>query len=133
MWIFLCDSFLSIVDRGAPSGQTLLVRARRRGDIERVFPGAAVVENAGTDYAFRARIDREQVALTMAEQVSEIRYPNFKARRPCATTSGTKPTWTRGRRWCASRTARCAEVLLYATLEIKRRASAQCLAYRARR
>jgi len=79
MWIFLSDSFLSIVDKGDPTGQSLLVRARRRGDIERVFPDAEVVENAGTDYAYRARIDREQVALAMAEQVRGIRYPNFKA------------------------------------------------------
>lgn len=78
MWIFLSDSFLSIVDKGDPAGQTLLVRARRHGDIERVFPGADVVEGRGTDYRYRARIDREQVALAMAEQVRAIRYPNFK-------------------------------------------------------
>ncbi len=29
MWICLNDSFLSIVDKGDPSGATLLVRARR--------------------------------------------------------------------------------------------------------
>lgn len=78
MWIFLSDSFLSVVDKGDPSGQTLLVRARRRGDIERVFPSADIIENAGTDYRYRARIDREQVALAMAEQVRAIRYPNYK-------------------------------------------------------
>lgn len=79
MWIFLSNSFLSVVDKGDPSGATLLVRARRRNDIEAVFPDAAVVENAGTDYQFRARIDREQVALAMAEQVRGIQYGNFKA------------------------------------------------------
>ncbi|MBP7657936.1 MAG: hypothetical protein KA742_15505 [Pseudoxanthomonas sp.] len=78
MWIFLSDSFLSIVDKGDPSGATLLVRARRRGDIEAVFPGAEVVEGAGTDYRYHARIDRDQVALAMAEQVRAIRYPNYK-------------------------------------------------------
>lgn len=78
MWIFLSDSFLSVVDKGDPSGQTLLVRARRRGDIERVFPSADIIENAGTDYRYRARIDREQVALAMAEQVRAIQYPNYK-------------------------------------------------------
>jgi len=79
MWIFLSDSFLSVVDKGDPSGQTLLVRARRRGDIERAFPDAEVVENAGTDYRYRARIDREQVALAMAEQVRGVKYQNFKS------------------------------------------------------
>ena len=79
MWIFLSDSFLSIVDKGDPSGATLLVRARRRGDIEAVFPGAEVVEGAGTDYRYRARIDRDQVADAMARQVERIRYGNFKS------------------------------------------------------
>ncbi|MNC03812.1 hypothetical protein D3C76_1116260 [compost metagenome] len=78
MWIFLKNSFLSIVDKGDPTGQTLLVRARRKGDIERVFPDAQVIEGGGTDYAFRASIDREQVAQTMADQVRAIRTPNFK-------------------------------------------------------
>lgn len=79
MWIFLSNSFLSIVDKGDPSGATLLVRARRRGDIEAVFPNAEVIENAGTDYRYRARIDRDQVALAIAEHVRGIRHCNFKS------------------------------------------------------
>lgn len=79
MWIFLSDSFLSIVDKGDPAGQTLLVRARRHGDIEAVFPDAEVVEGRGTDYRYRARIDREQVAQAIAEQVRGVKYQNFKA------------------------------------------------------
>lgn len=78
MWVFLRDSFLSIVDKGDDTGQTLLVRARRAGDIETVFPDAEVIEGAGCDYAFRARIDREQVAQAMADQVRAVTYPNFK-------------------------------------------------------
>jgi len=50
MWIFLNNAFLSIVDKGG-DGSTLLVRAR---------------------------IDRETVALAMAEVVKGIRYSNFK-------------------------------------------------------
>lgn len=79
MWIFTSDSFLSVVDKGDPSGATLLVRARRKGDIERVFPGAEVIEGAGTDYRYRARIDREAVAQAMAEAVRNVRYGNFKS------------------------------------------------------
>lgn len=78
MWIMLNDSFLSIVDKGDPTGQTLLVRARKAGDIERVFPEAAVQTGGGTDYKFRARIDREHVATKIAESVRNIRYSNFK-------------------------------------------------------
>ena len=78
MWIFLSDSFLSIVDKGG-DGSTLLVRARLAGDIERAFPQAEVIEGAGTDYRYRARIDREQVALRVADAVRGINYPNFKS------------------------------------------------------
>lgn len=78
MWIFTPDSFISVVDKGDPSGNTLLVRARQKGDIERLFPGAEVQQGGGTDYAFRARIDREEVALRMADEVRGIRYVNFK-------------------------------------------------------
>ena len=79
MWIFLSGSFLSVVDKGDKSGKTLLVRARRKCDIEHVFPKADVVEGAGTDYRYRARIDREEVALRMADEVRGISYPNFKS------------------------------------------------------
>jgi hypothetical protein len=79
MWIFSSDSFISIVDKGDSSGQTLLVRGRRKGDIERAFPDAEVIEGGGTDYRYRARIDREEVALRMADAVRGISYPNFKS------------------------------------------------------
>jgi hypothetical protein len=79
MWIFLSNSFLSIVDKGDTSGQTLLVRARKAGDIEAVFPNAEVIEGIGTDYQYRARIDREYVAQVIADQVRSIQYPNFKS------------------------------------------------------
>ena len=78
MWIFLGNSMLSIVDKGG-DGSTLLVRARRREDLTRVFPKAKIQAGGGTDYPFRARIDREEVALRVAEAVRDIHYPNFKA------------------------------------------------------
>lgn len=79
MWIFLSSSFISIVDKGDETGKTLLVRARSKGDIERVFPSAEVVEGAGTDYRFRARIDREEVAQRIADEARNTRYSNFKS------------------------------------------------------
>jgi len=79
MWIFSSDSFISIVDKGDSSGQTLLVRGRCKGDIERAFPDAEVIEGGGTDYRYRARIDREVVAQRMADAVRDISYPNFKS------------------------------------------------------
>jgi hypothetical protein len=78
MWIFLNNAFLSIVDKGG-DGSTLLVRARKLGDIESVFPDAQVTTTPNNDYRFRARVDREAVAAALAEAVRQINYPNFKA------------------------------------------------------
>lgn len=79
MWIFTSDSFISVVDKGDPSRKTLLVRARKSGDIERLFPLAKVQIGGGTDYQYRARIDREAVAQVVAEQVRNITCSNFKS------------------------------------------------------
>ena len=85
MWLFLSNSFLSIVDpEGAydgsagPVSPTLLVRARIKGDIEAVFPEAKVNETPHRDYRFRAMIDRKTVAAAMAAQVMNLGAGNFK-------------------------------------------------------
>lgn len=78
MWVCLNNAFLSIVNKGGDGGD-LLVRARRRGDIERVFPDAAVVEREGTDYEFRAHVSKAVVASAMVDLVQEIDYSNFKS------------------------------------------------------
>lgn len=79
MWIFLSSGFLSVVaDKADPSGDRLLVRARRAGHIESVFPEAEVFSVAGADYAFRAWIPRVRVAQACQEHVQAIDYVNFK-------------------------------------------------------
>jgi hypothetical protein len=78
MWIFTPTSFLSIVDKGG-DGTTLLVRARRRGEIEAVFPDAVVESTPRNDYLYRSRIDRERVAQVMAESIRNLHHNNFKA------------------------------------------------------
>jgi hypothetical protein len=77
MWIFLNDSFLSIVTRGQDP-HLLLVRGRCKGDIERVFPQASVEETPKADYRFRAVIPREEVSQALTRAVMEIDYGNFK-------------------------------------------------------
>jgi hypothetical protein len=77
MWLCLPDAFLSIVHKECADDE-LLVRARRRGDIERVFPHAKVVVNRNTDYMFRARVKRTDVADALMTQAATIDYPNFK-------------------------------------------------------
>lgn len=81
MWIHLNDAFFSIVaDPARP--EDLLVRARVRGDIERLFPLAIVTETPHRDYRFRAWIPRLTFAAAIAERVAETSYPNFKASVP---------------------------------------------------
>lgn len=80
MWIFLSDAFLSVVaDKDDPSGPRLLVRSRREGDIERVFPEAEVATTPGADYRFRAWLPRERVAAVLTQQVENLAYTNFKS------------------------------------------------------
>jgi hypothetical protein len=70
--------FLSVVRKDCAPGQ-LLVRARREGDIERVFGSHVEVErNTTADYLFRARIPEEEVAKVMRREVLNISYGNFK-------------------------------------------------------
>ena len=77
MWLFLSDGFLSIVaDRD--SKDKLLVRSRVAGHIEAVSPSAVVFQDAGSDYQYRALINRKTVSLAVAKQLEGIVYDNFK-------------------------------------------------------
>lgn len=90
MWIYLTDAFLSIIDpdkvsgrhrKSEPLGLYLLVRARFKGDLERVFGAECaphVVETEDRDYRFRLTVKREIVAGKIAGQIREIDYGNFK-------------------------------------------------------
>lgn len=78
MWVFINDAFYSIVDPSRGSGDKLLVRARFPGDIKRNFPNAVEVQLPNRDYAYRAEVDRNQVAAVIANHVANIKYDNFK-------------------------------------------------------
>jgi len=77
MWLCFNNSFVSIVDKGDKPG-FLCVRARRSGDIEKVFPGADVKRTPGNDYLFRAYVNRKVVAQTVADRLLDLDYSNFK-------------------------------------------------------
>lgn len=77
MWICLNQAFLSIVNH-PEDPDLLLVRARRPGDIEHVFPEATVLRMPGRDYLYRAAIERAKVGSVLASQAPKIDYPNFK-------------------------------------------------------
>ncbi len=77
MWLFLPESFLSIV-KHKQDNNILVVRARRPGDIEKLFPRAKVVTIPGRDYQFRAEVHRIDVANAIHAQVMEMEHTNFK-------------------------------------------------------
>ena len=77
MWVFLNDAMFSFVQDRVNANE-LVCRARVRGDIEKVFPGADVKESTESDYRFRAWIKREVVATAMKNEVDRINYFNFK-------------------------------------------------------
>jgi hypothetical protein len=78
MWIMLNDAFFSIVSKDCPRG-SLLVRARRPGDIEKVFGRRVKVERStDSDYLFRAAIPREDVDAAILGELRRIDYANFK-------------------------------------------------------
>lgn len=77
MWVILTDCFFSIVEKDCARNE-LLVRARRPGDIQKVFPKANVRRTPKDDYLFRAAIKRDDVMLAMENEVRRINYPNFK-------------------------------------------------------
>ena len=57
MWVFLNNSFLSIVENRNNKDE-LLVRSRIKGDIEKVFPDSDVFEMESSDYKYRSYIKK---------------------------------------------------------------------------
>lgn len=78
MWICLSDAFLSIVSKDCPPN-SLLVRARRAGDIERVFGTHVIItRSTDSDYLYRATIETAEVAEAIDREICTIDYGNFK-------------------------------------------------------
>ena len=77
MWVCLNDAFFSIIEDDLDPG-VLIVRARVKGHIEKVFPKVKVTILPERDYRFRCSVDRETVAQAMATEVRRIDYHNFK-------------------------------------------------------
>lgn len=77
MWVFTNQSFLSVVQHRNDSN-TLLVRSRIAGDIERAIPTAEVFEGDCCDYRYRAFVPRAAFVEFLDRSVEEIDYVNFK-------------------------------------------------------
>src|ERR1700722_17201809 len=77
MWIMTKNGYLSIVSKDCGPAE-LLVRARRAGDIEKVFPNAKVTRQTDRDYLYWAILPRDVVKQALAAMIDLIDYPNFK-------------------------------------------------------
>jgi hypothetical protein len=77
MYIAMSDCFLSVVSKYCGPDE-LLVRARRPGDIEKVFPDAKVNTYRKHDYLYAAIIGKAVVAEAIATEVRRIDYERFK-------------------------------------------------------
>ena len=78
MWIMLNDAFLSVVKKDCKDDE-LLVRARRPGDIEKIFGReVTVMRSLDSDYLFRSVIKRDVVTRAIQNEVLRIDYGNFK-------------------------------------------------------
>jgi hypothetical protein len=73
MWIFTKQGFISIKQHKDDLDK-LLIRARVKGDLEKMFPGCKVIANVGTHYKFRTTVDRTAVASQIANAVLDIDY-----------------------------------------------------------
>lgn len=77
MWLCLNDCFISIVKKDCARDE-LMVRARRPGDIEKLFPEAIVTEYTASDYHYRAAVKVDAIGAALVAELARVTYSNFK-------------------------------------------------------
>lgn len=75
MWIYMNNSFLSIVESDELH---LTVCAHRQEDIGRIFPDIEICETPERDYRYRAVLQRRYAAIAIAQHIMRIGYCNLK-------------------------------------------------------
>jgi ADP-ribose pyrophosphatase YjhB (NUDIX family) len=83
MWLITPTGFFSIVCKPGDKEQGMLtIRSRVRSDLDALreyLPSlGAIAEGAGTDYRYRARAKRGEVAKALAKMVQQLDYANVK-------------------------------------------------------
>ena len=81
MWLLTNFGFFSVVQKN--EDDVLTVRARARNDLEvlkeRYIENLGhIIRGEGTDYQYRAKVSRENMAEAMRKIVPDIDYSNFK-------------------------------------------------------
>jgi len=85
MWLITPTGFFSIVCKpGDTKAGTLTLRARAKSDLEALRQQflsslGPTTENEGTDYPYRAKAKRGDVANALAQMVQQLDYDNFKS------------------------------------------------------
>jgi hypothetical protein len=80
VWVMTTRGFYSVV-QDDEDPDTLLVRARVRGDLERlgeIIEGLELWHDPAADYAWRAPVARSEWAYALGVLAGEIDYRNFK-------------------------------------------------------
>jgi len=84
MWLVTPNGFFSIVQKpDDKSSDTLTIRSRVRADLdqlrERFLPALGPIQEiGGTDYRFRAKAPRGEIATALANITMQLDYANFK-------------------------------------------------------
>ncbi len=81
MWLLTNFGFFSVVRKAGD--EQLTVRSRVKSDLEtlkeRYIPAMdEILEHTGTDYRYRAQVNKESLAEAMKKIVLDIDYDNFK-------------------------------------------------------
>lgn len=81
MWLFTTLGFFSVVAH-RDDARTVLIRARVREDLEelrvRHLPDLEIVEDAGSDYRYRAFVSRDEWEHAAQGLAACVDYANFK-------------------------------------------------------
>jgi hypothetical protein len=77
MWVCLSDAFVSLVAHRDKPG-VLIARARRPGDLARVFGPGPESYTPAADYGWRREVSQAEAAQAIARSVQAIDYGNFK-------------------------------------------------------
>lgn len=82
MWLFTKKGFFSAVQH-KDDATRILIRARFKGDLERLFKANGVLAKVSfdshADYAYRAVITRETFVYIAKREAESIDYTNFKS------------------------------------------------------
>lgn len=83
MWIMTTVGFFSIVRKPSDDADTLTVRSRVRDDLKQLrkayLPNLSLIaENTGSDYPYRAQVDRSELANALGRMILDLNYSNFK-------------------------------------------------------